>query len=390
MSLAELLVASGVLLSVTAVAGTAAIRAQLTFRTQPEVADMQQRARVGAATLGRDLLMAGAGPMTTALAGPLVRRLPPIAPYRRGQIDDARGGVFYRPDAVSLVYVPDTRAEADVLHAFDLGRELLVDLAPNCGVVVHERVCGFTVGMRVVLFDGRGAFDLATVTDVAGDRVRVQHGGGLSASYDGGAVMAEVMAPTYFVRPDVATGALQLVRYDGFRTDRPVVDNVVEARFDYFGDPGPPRAWPPAAEEDPPRPATSYGLAPPGSGVDDPRDVWGPGENCVFAAADLDIGAPVPRLGQLAPGPSPIPLDPARFRDGPWCPDAVHGVRFDADLLRIRRVRLRLRVQVAVAAMRGPAGRLFARGGTSSSSELFAPDQQIVLDVTPRNLGAAP
>ena len=42
----------------------------------------------------RDLLMAGAGPASTALAGPLVRRLPPIAPYRRGQIDDARGGVF--------------------------------------------------------------------------------------------------------------------------------------------------------------------------------------------------------------------------------------------------------------------------------------------------------
>ena len=386
MSLAELLVASGVLLSVTAVVGTAAVRAQLTFRTQPEVADMQQRARVGAATIGRDVLMAGAGPMTTALAGPLVRSLPPIAPYRRGQIDDARGGVFYRPDAVSLVYVPDTRAEADIVHALDLGRELLVDLAPNCGVLVHERVCGFTVGMRVILFDGHGAFDLATVVDVAGDRVRVQHGGGLSSSYDGRAVMAEVIAPTYLVRPDAATGALQLVRYDGFRTDRPVVDNVVDARVDYFGDPAPPRPLPPAAGEDPPRPATSYGLVPPEPDVDDPRDMWGLGENCVFAEAE----GPVPRLGQLAPGPSPIPLDPARFRDGPWCPDAVRGVRFDADLLRIRRVRLRLRVQVAVAAMRGPAGRLFARAGTSESPELFAPDQQIVLDVTPRNLGAAP
>ena len=48
------------------------------------------------------------------------------------------------------------------------------------------------------------------------------------------------------------------------------------------------------------------------------------------------------------------------------------------------------RAQVAVAAMRGPAGLLFARGGTSTSPEFFAPDQQVVLDVTPRNLGAAP
>jgi hypothetical protein len=281
--------------------------------------------------------------------------------------------------------VPDTRAEADVLHAFDLGRELLVDLAPNCGVLVHERVCGFTVGMRVILFDARGAFDVATVTDVAGARVRVQHGG-LSSTYDGGAVMAEVTASTYLVRPDVATGALQLVRYDGFRTERPMVDNVVGFQLEYFGDPSPPRTLEAVAADDPPRPATSYGPAPPAAGVNDAGDAWGPGENCVF----MDAAGAVPRLAQLAPTPSPVLLDPAWFRDGPWCPDGAHAARFDADLLRIRRVRVRLRVQVAVAAMRGPAGRLFAKGGPSVTGEFFAPDQQVVLDVTPRSLGAGP
>jgi hypothetical protein len=312
-----------VMVGITSAIFALADPARGTFRQQPEVADMQQRGRVAAAVIGRDLLMAGAGPASTAMPGGLVGRFPPVAPYRRGQIDDARAGVFYRPDAISLVYVPDTRAEADVAHAVDLGRELLVDLAPNCGVVVHERVCGFTVGMRVVLFDARGVFDLGTVSDVAGVRVRVQHAGALASAYDGNAVMAEVVAPTYFVRADAATGALQLVRYDGFRTDRPVVDNVVDARFDYFIDPA-------------------------------------------------------------------APLGAASLTDGPWLPDGARATRFDADLLRIRRVRLRLRVQVAVAAMRGPAGRLFATGGTSSSPELFAPDQQVVLDVTPRNLGAAP
>jgi len=172
--------------------------------------------------------------------------------------------------------------------------------------------------------------------------------------------MAEVAAPTYLVRPDAATGALQLVRYDGFRTERPVVDNVVDFHIDYFGDPSPPRTLALVAAADPPRPSTTYGPA------------------------------PLPPLPQLAPTPSPVPLDPAWFRDGPWCPDAAHAARYDADLLRIRRVRLRLRVQVAVAAMRGPAGRLFAKGGTSTTAEFFAPDQQFVLDVTPRNLGAAP
>jgi len=131
---------------------------------------------------------------------------------------------------------------------------------------------------------------------------------------------------------------------------------------------------------------TSYGPAPPTGHLDDAGDLWGPGENCVFVDGDV----PVPRLGQLGPGPSPVPLAASQLTDGPWCPDTVHAVRFDADLLRIRRVRVRLRVQVALAAMRGPAGRLFARGGSATSPELFAPDQQVVLDVTPRNLGATP
>jgi hypothetical protein len=329
--------------------------------------------------------MAGAGPAATSLPGPLVRRFPPIAPYRRGQIDDARAGVFYRPDALSIVYVPDTRAEADIRHTTDLGREVLVDLAPNCGVQVHERVCGFTVGMRVMLFDARGSFDVGTVADVAADRVRVLHGG-LSASYDGGAVMAEAVATTYLVRPDAATGALQLVRYDGIRSDRPVVDNVVGVHTEYFGDPSPPRAFPPAVAADPSPPATSYGPAPPPLGVDDARDVWAAGENCVFAAGE----PPASRLLRLSASPTPVALDSALFAVGPWCPDGVHAGRYDADLLRIRRVRIRVRVQVALAAMRGPAGVLFARGGHATSTEFFAPDQEVTLDVTPRNLGVAP
>jgi len=385
MSLAQMLVASAILLAVTAAVGTVAARAQATFRVQPEVADLQQRARVAAAALGHDLMMAGAGLSSTALAGSLVLHLPPIAPYRRGQTDDgAQAGVFYRPDALSLLYVPATRAEADILQTIDTGRDLIVDPAPNCGAVVHERVCGFTVGMRVILLDPSGASDLATVTDVAGDRLRVEYAGALATSYNGNAVIAEVAAPTYFLKRDPATGAFQLMRYDGYRTDRPMVDNVVAFRVEYFGDPRPPLTLPPVVAGDPVRPLTTYGPPAPARAVDDVRDTWGPGENCVF------VDGPAPRLGALGVGPSPTRLDPALLRDGPWCPDAGHAVRFDADLLRIRRVRVVVRVQVAVAAMRGPAGRLFGLGGTSTSAEFFAPDQQMVLDVAPRNLGVTP
>jgi len=49
-------------------------------------------------------------------------------------------------------------------------------------------------------------------------------------------------------------------------------------------------------------------------------------------------------------------------------------------------VRVNIRVQAALAALRGPAGVLFTRGGTSSSVERFVPDQEIRFDIAPRNL----
>ena len=112
MSLAEVLVAAAIFLLLTAAVATVTGRAQATFRVQPELADMQQRLRVAAALIRRDGLMAGAGPATSALPGPLVLRFPPIAPYRRGLSDDGARGVFYRPDTLSHMYVPATRAEA--------------------------------------------------------------------------------------------------------------------------------------------------------------------------------------------------------------------------------------------------------------------------------------
>ena len=60
-------------------------------------------------------------------------------------------------------------------------------------------------------------------------------------------------------------------------------------------------------------------------------------------------------------------------------------LRYDADLLRVRRVRVKLRVQ-APPELRGPAGTLFRYGGTSSAGQHFVPDQEISFDVTPRNL----
>jgi hypothetical protein len=79
-------------------------------------------------------------------------------------------------------------------------------------------------------------------------------------------------------------------------------------------------------------------------------------------------------------------LDPGVLQDGPWLSDEPGAPPFDADLLRIRRIRVLLRVQAVLAAMRGPAGPLFTRGGTATSPLRYAPDQELQFDIALRNV----
>ena len=103
----------------------------------------------------------------------------------------------------------------------------------------------------------------------------------------------------------------------------------------------------------------------------------------MFALVD---GRHQSRLTPLGDADAPVEIAPALLTDGPWCPDAGARNRFDADLLRIRRVRFILRVQTALASLRGPAGMLFTNGGVARAGGRYVPDLEIQLDVTPRNL----
>lgn len=385
----ELVVAMAVtlVLSAAVLALVNVVRSLVT--SQPEVSDMQQRLRASLQLIAGELANAGAGLDRTALAGPLSQALPAIVPYRRGQVaDDRRARATFRPDVLSLVYVPTSPAQAAVLGAVDLGGQLLVELGANCGAFAPTRVCGFVEDMRAIVFEPTGAYDFVTVDEVDDSRVRLAYRGTLASTYsDGRAVLAHAAIHTYALRNDAATGTPQLSHYDGFVTERPAVDHVVGLSFDYFGAPEPPQIRAAMRSAEDPRPWTTYGPAPPLLGVDDPSTSWGPGENCVFT---IDGEMQVPRLASLGPPGDLVVLPEGAFGDGPWCPDAGAPGRFDADLLRIRRVRVRVRVEVAMRAMRGPVGTLFARGGRRSFSVGLAPDQEAVLDIAPPNLSPGP
>ena len=380
-SLVELLLASAIGLLLVATALVLTSQAEGTFQAQPEAADMQQRLRVAIDAVTKDLMMAGAGMDLGAAAGPLDHFFAPVLPYRIGAWQPGEPGSF-DTRVISIVFVPQGAPQTTTMDSL-VGATSDVRIKLGAGCPVTDTLCGFREEMGAVVFDDSGAHDFFTVRAAAGQTLGLElRGSQLSRAYGAGAHIAQVSVDTYYLKSDPPSGAFQLAHYDGFRSDMPMTDQVVDLAFEYYGEPRPPAIVRALSEAD--GPWTTYGPKPPESEVDDPRDAWPAGENCVFA---LVGGSHVPRLADLNPGADGlVHLEPAILRDGPWCPDAGVPGRFDADLLRVRQIVVTMRVQVASSALRGPAGVLFARGGISKGGERFVPDQEIRFDVTPRNL----
>ena len=91
-SLLEAVVATALILAVTAAAIALVEPNQAGFATELERADMQQRLRVAAGTLSRDLVMAGAGAYQGANRGALAHYFAPVRPYRHGLQPRRPGG----------------------------------------------------------------------------------------------------------------------------------------------------------------------------------------------------------------------------------------------------------------------------------------------------------
>jgi prepilin-type N-terminal cleavage/methylation domain-containing protein len=348
-SLIELLVAL-LIASIVAGAALAVAAAHVGMaRTQPMAIDLQQRARVGIDLLYRDLYMAGAGMAYGPQPGPLRRVFAPIVPRRMG-LQSADAPTIARADAITLMFVPGTRAQSALRQPLGAGSsDLFIEHGPQCPAA--DLLCALAAGASVVVFDDAGHFDFFTVTSTAGDvaHVRPWQPNHSSYAYPAGAAVSEAESHTYYF--DAKNR--QLRHFDGYLTDIPVVDEVVGVAFDYEGDPLPPQA-----------PKPPLGTA-----------------NCLYDT----LGMPVPGLMTLpAHSGSLATLPLSILSDGPWCGDGDDI--FDADLLRIRRVNVTLRLQVGNDMMRGRSTD-FAVVGRGANAAQLVPDYAVRFEVAPRNMG---
>src|SRR6478609_4282471 len=82
----ELLISTAIMVTVTGAIFSLMNPAEGNAQAQPEVADMQQRMRIGNDTLFKELVMSGAGPYQGPATGALVNFFAPILPRRIGRI----------------------------------------------------------------------------------------------------------------------------------------------------------------------------------------------------------------------------------------------------------------------------------------------------------------
>jgi hypothetical protein len=344
-SLVEALVATSIMLLVIGAMLAVVRPAQGSAEAQAELIDVQQRARVAADLLFGDLVLAGAGPDRGASAGSLLASLAPITPCR------SVGGTIqvpcYEPDALTVVYVPQGAPVGTLLEPLSPGGDALT-LTPGAECPLSDDRCGFRDGMDVLLFDGTGVHEISRVLEAASWSLRLRRPASPgTTTYPAGSTVVGVVMRGYFLD---RTGDI-LRRDEGAASSTPVVDNLVSLEFRYFGDPQPPLS-----------PAPLPGTA-----------------NCVL---DADGS---PRLPVLATANgSLVELPPQRLTDGPWCGDRRP---FDADLLRVRKVRVTLRTQSASPAFRGTNVTMFRRPGSAAGGERFIPDFETTFDVAPPNLG---
>jgi type II secretory pathway pseudopilin PulG len=93
-TLVEMMVSTAVMMVIVASVFSLLNPSYGTFQAQPEVADMQQRMRVAADSVQKDLVMAGAGMYSGGMVGTL-DYFSPLLPHKVGTISPDPAGTFH-------------------------------------------------------------------------------------------------------------------------------------------------------------------------------------------------------------------------------------------------------------------------------------------------------
>jgi len=344
-TLVEVMVGAAISLATIALSCQLALDAQAAWRSSAARIDLQQRVRVAADLVARTVREAGGGPLSSPARAALMRGVPPVVPRRTGR-RGAHASDDFRADAFTVI-----RAVADSEHGAlfvtaAAGTPAL-ELAPGGACTLPA--CGFAAGDSVMLLDASGRYDVFTVTAVLGLVLSVRHHGtNPSSSYPAGTPVLAVESQSFSFDPSART----LRVYDGDASDLPVFDDVVAVGVRYWGDTAAP-VWP--------RPPVGEA-------------------NCLYAADGSYHSALMPALGAAG---HLVELAPSMLIDGPWCGSG--DTRFDADLLRVRRIRISLRFQASDPAARGTGGG-FGNPGFARREAVLVPDRTVEIDVAPRNL----
>jgi len=216
-SLLEILVAS--LMSVMVVGGMLLILDGLrdVHRDQQQLIEAQMTARLALEQMQRDIQLAGIG-----LLG-MLSPMPVIEPRADGGID-----VRYNSDNVTA--------------------RLTANMSGTTGQLVVDDATGFAAGIEIVVYDGSGSFDLATVTQVQG--TAISHDGTLSKVYlvADGAAVKRIQTISY--RLQSVNGTFWLQRQEDSNSAQPVALNVRSMSITYYDDANPPVAFVPVTMAD--------------------------------------------------------------------------------------------------------------------------------------------
>jgi hypothetical protein len=375
----ELLIAATVMLVVSGAALALVAPLRSLFEAASASADLSQRVRAGAAILTADIAQAGSGLMILDEHGGFGALLPALLPDALPPVGAGPRPIAWQASTITSMHVPSSAAQATLASAtagaFD---PLVLRSSAFCPETLPP--CGFAAGIPVLVFDASGAWDIVAVSGIADHNRSLLHASTpLTSPYNEGSIVARLARRTYSLREDAATGAATLVRDDGGGVAQPVLDHVVSFAVEWLGEAQPPAV---RAVDDEGWSWTTYGPPPPPV-AEGASGAWPPGENCVFSRSAGGVAQP--RLAAIGSGQALARLTEDVLTDGPWCPDSWAPGRYDADLLRVRQIVIDLRVQVASAALRGPAGVLFGRGGTGRG-RVLVPDRQVRFAVAPRSL----